>query len=675
MSEEKKIAVLIDSDNVSAKHVQFILQEASKYGTLTYKRVYGDWGKGGNGWHYPAMNNALMPVQQTSYVAGKNATDFSMIIDAMDILYTSDVDGFVLVTSDSDFTRLAIRLREAGKLVIGIGEAKAPRAFTISCHHFIYVNQDSMASGAVDENALRRAVLDFVTESGDGVNLQKIMESIIARFGNIDFNEFGHKRFSNFIDSFPELRRSNTFVSIRKPRSAPPKAADSGAKPTEKELADAIADYLNEHGAQRDNMMKIESYLNTNFGKIDYSRFGSKRFARFVDKLDGFTRDGTNIAFADKTERQPVPAPAEKPPAEPSAAVSADEFEQDVKAYARDNMPDGGNAGQLNNLLIGKFGKSYFKALGFDDFKKAVESVPTVTLDSNRVYISPAQSENADGQERADVGAVTDAIVRYAYVNMPNGGNIGQLNNELIERFGRSYCEDLGFADYKSLLNAAAGIKVRRNFVYLTDSKFAEMVDAQAAADTARDEPSAAVAQTEEPAAEAAEKQPDLSEPQTEELLPAETERKEQTAEKPEINAVRRDILFHCANEEGGILMSQLGNLLSDKYGKGYLKTLGYSTIKRLAADMKGVTINNDRLSINEEFARRTEEIESFVNEFARGEGSHSVKALSSQLKKRFEGFDISDYGFARVTDFINAIDGVRAQRYYIVPDSPDSNN
>ena len=141
MFEERKLAVLIDSDNVSAKYAQFIMQEAAKFGTPTYKRVYGDWEKGGNGWHYPAINYSIMPVQQCSYIAGKNATDFSMIIDAMDILYSGGVDGFVLVTSDSDFTRLAIRLREAGKLVVGIGEVKTPREFTTSFHHFCYLNQ------------------------------------------------------------------------------------------------------------------------------------------------------------------------------------------------------------------------------------------------------------------------------------------------------------------------------------------------------------------------------------------------------------------------------------------------------------------------------------------------------------------------------------------------------
>ena len=139
MSEEKKLAVLIDSDNVSAKYAQFVMNEVQKYGVPTYKRVYGDWEKGGNGWHAPAVNYSIMPVQQTSYVAGKNATDFSMIIDAMDILHKEGVDGFCIVSSDSDYTRLASRIRESGREVLGFGEKKTPKPFIKSCDKFIYV--------------------------------------------------------------------------------------------------------------------------------------------------------------------------------------------------------------------------------------------------------------------------------------------------------------------------------------------------------------------------------------------------------------------------------------------------------------------------------------------------------------------------------------------------------
>ncbi len=111
MNNEKKLALLIDSDNVSPKYSQFIMEEASKHGVLIYKRIYGDWEKNNSGWRIPAMNNSIMPVQQNSYIAGKNATDFSMIMYSMDLFYTGNFVSFVLVTSDSDFTRIAIRLR------------------------------------------------------------------------------------------------------------------------------------------------------------------------------------------------------------------------------------------------------------------------------------------------------------------------------------------------------------------------------------------------------------------------------------------------------------------------------------------------------------------------------------------------------------------------------------
>lgn len=139
----------------------------------------------------------------------------------------------------------------------------------------------------------------------------------------------------------------------------------------------------------------------------------------------------------------------------------------------------------------------------------------------------------------------------------------------------------------------------------------------------------------------------------------------EQPAEKADINAVKREILHYTASEDSPTL-SGLGTVLSEKYGKGWLKALGYGSVKKLIGEVKGVGIKGNVLSIDEEFAKRTEEIEKFVNEFARAEGSRSVRALSSKLKSKFEGFDFSDYGFARFTDFVNAIDGVKADRYHI---------
>jgi uncharacterized LabA/DUF88 family protein len=137
---DKRLAVLIDADNISPKNIKSMLIEISRYGTPTIKRIYGDWTKPELvGWKNSLLEHAITPIQQYGYTTGKNSTDSAMIIDAMDILYTGDIDGFCIVSSDSDFTRLAIRLREAGKTVYGIGERKTPVSFISACSKFIYV--------------------------------------------------------------------------------------------------------------------------------------------------------------------------------------------------------------------------------------------------------------------------------------------------------------------------------------------------------------------------------------------------------------------------------------------------------------------------------------------------------------------------------------------------------
>lgn len=138
--KDLRLAVLIDADNVPYARVKEMFEEIAKYGTPTFKRIYADWTKPTvSGWKNVLLENAITPIQQYSYSSGKNASDSALIIDAMDILYTGKVDGFCIVSSDSDFTRLATRLREAGMKVIGIGEKKTLKPFITACDKFIYI--------------------------------------------------------------------------------------------------------------------------------------------------------------------------------------------------------------------------------------------------------------------------------------------------------------------------------------------------------------------------------------------------------------------------------------------------------------------------------------------------------------------------------------------------------
>lgn len=139
-SNELRLAVLIDAENVPYSNIQGIMEEIAKYGTPTIKRIYADWTKPTvSGWKNVLLENAITPIQQYSYTSGKNSSDSAMIIDAMDILYSEKVEGFCIISSDSDFTRLVIRLREAGMKVFGIGERKTPNPFIAACDKFTYI--------------------------------------------------------------------------------------------------------------------------------------------------------------------------------------------------------------------------------------------------------------------------------------------------------------------------------------------------------------------------------------------------------------------------------------------------------------------------------------------------------------------------------------------------------
>lgn len=154
-----RLAVLIDADNAPRDCIKGLMEELAIYGVPTIKRIYGDWTTPNlKSWKESLLENAVTPIQQYSYTTGKNATDSAMIIDAMDILYGGKTDGFVLVSSDSDFTRLAIRLREAGMYVIGIGERKTPGPFIVACDKFIYIEviRDRTGKGSAETAAAKK---------------------------------------------------------------------------------------------------------------------------------------------------------------------------------------------------------------------------------------------------------------------------------------------------------------------------------------------------------------------------------------------------------------------------------------------------------------------------------------------------------------------------------------
>ncbi len=177
---ELKLAVLIDADNVPYSNVKGMMEEIAKYGTPTTKRIYADWTKpNANGWKTVLLEHAITPIQQYSYTVGKNSSDSALIIDAMDLLYSDKLDGFCIVSSDSDFTRLAIRLRESGMKVIGIGEKKTPSAFIAACDRFVFIE---VLDGAIKKTRKTNAQTKTPKPTSNSVpESKKVVEKIAEK--------------------------------------------------------------------------------------------------------------------------------------------------------------------------------------------------------------------------------------------------------------------------------------------------------------------------------------------------------------------------------------------------------------------------------------------------------------------------------------------------------------
>lgn len=238
---EQRIAVLIDGDNAQPGHIGAVLKECVRYGVVTIKRIYADFtNRQMEGWKRQLSTHAIQPIQQFRNTIGKNATDSAMIIDAMDILYGGAVDGFVIVSSDSDYTRLALRVRESGRTVIGIGRDHTPRSFVNACNEFRFVENIANSEErsrrrtggdvVAETDDAKRGSLDLVTVISDAIEMDRgesewvdlgtIANNLKKLYPDFDPRTYGNRRLSKLIqgnsDTFEMRRdRENNLVSVR----------------------------------------------------------------------------------------------------------------------------------------------------------------------------------------------------------------------------------------------------------------------------------------------------------------------------------------------------------------------------------------------------------------------------------------------------------------------------
>ena len=299
--DDKCFALLIDSDNVSARYIDGILDELSQYGVVTYRRIYGDFTRSTNAkWSEKLLEKSIIPIQQFSNTSGKNATDSALIIDAMDLLYTGNTDGFCIVSSDSDFTRLASRLRESGKMVIGMGETKTPDSFRAACTVFtelenLLPDTQSEASSAISKDTIQNAVINIITQNenhgktvtGSG----EIGSKLRNKYPDFDIRSYGYSQLSRFLEDVPgiELTKNNNSIEVRL------KAEDNT-----KDVIRDIKEIVRKAKGKTIALSTLGQEIRKRHRDFDVRLYGYTQLYKFVDSIPGLSVRG------DKTDRKVV---------------------------------------------------------------------------------------------------------------------------------------------------------------------------------------------------------------------------------------------------------------------------------------------------------------------------------------------------------------------------------
>ena len=394
-SSEKRFALLIDADNVSAKYIKPITDELSKYGTVTYKRIYGDWTLTLHAkWKDALLENSITPIQQFGYTQGKNATDSAMIIDAMDILYTRSVEGFCIVSSDSDFTRLASRIRESGLTVIGMGEKKTPTPFRKACDIFTTLElllgdaggkasgrgkgrgdqAGANAAGAgagtatASKEEIEQAVVNIITDNqnnGKSTGLGEVGSRLLKRYPDFDVRSYGTNLLSKLLDEFPsvQITKDGSSVTVelagddRERRGGRGKDAPHGAEAPASEASDAQAEQEPKGPASAEAAVDAQAepapaedageparQTAANGGGEGASAKKPRRSTRAAAHRGG-KDDAPKAAVEDAVEAKGAAAPAPEVPVKEPQAASRAEQPESVEEPPVDNRP--GRAARL----------------------------------------------------------------------------------------------------------------------------------------------------------------------------------------------------------------------------------------------------------------------------------------------------------------------------------------
>ena len=473
-SFDKRFALLIDADNVSSKYIKPILDELSKYGTITYKRIYGDWTSTLHAkWKDALLDNSITPIQQFSYTVGKNATDSAMIIDAMDILYTNSVEGFCLVSSDSDFTRLASRIRESGLTVIGMGEKKTPTPFRKACDIFTTLelligearrDKANGSSSSLTIEEVERAVVDIITDNqnnGKSTGLGEVGSRLLKRYPDFDVRSFGTNLLSKLLGEFKSvtIRKDGSNVRVELAEGAEHERAASERHSDSEGVGEQAGEQAETVCASEDSESEGGEDASSHSSK---SRRRSRR-RRKSSKVSGVEQGESADTKADETidgQRKAISETAE------SQTVSADQRGEssDSPAGEQEVASDETGASQAEEAEA--------QVAAADEANRAGKDQEQAASDSSEGSKSQAPAKRRRSRSRKAPAAPTapDDFIRAEVVEAGKDGiAVAELSKRVRTRFKSFKVRELGYPHLAGYLADVEGVRVykqgRENWV------------------------------------------------------------------------------------------------------------------------------------------------------------------------------------------------------------------
>ena len=473
-SFDKRFALLIDADNVSSKYIKPILDELSKYGTITYKRIYGDWTSTLHAkWKDALLDNSITPIQQFSYTVGKNATDSAMIIDAMDILYTNSVEGFCLVSSDSDFTRLASRIRESGLTVIGMGEKKTPTPFRKACDIFTTLelligearrDKANGSSSSLTIEEVERAVVDIITDNqnnGKSTGLGEVGSRLLKRYPDFDVRSFGTNLLSKLLGEFKSvtIRKDGSNVRVELAEGAEHERAAAERHSDSEGVGEQAGEQAETVCASEDSESEGGEDASSHSSK---SRRRSRR-RRKSSKVSGVEQGESADTKADETidgQREATSETAE------SQTVSADQRGEssDSPAGEQEVASDETGASQAEEAEA--------QVAAADEANRAGKDQEQASSDSSEDSKSQAPAKRRRSRSRKAPAAPTapdDFIRAEVAASGKSGMAVAELSKRVRTRFKSFKVRELGYPHLAGYLADVEGVRVykqgRENWV------------------------------------------------------------------------------------------------------------------------------------------------------------------------------------------------------------------